>query len=209
MTPCWRWLIAVFMLAAGPAFACSCGGEGWDATLEQRLDSAERVQLLRIEAAILRQIPEGAWGREHDKGSFYSEPYSRGATQYGYRVLEVLKGETKPLPRIWTENLSNCGRHLGVGDFVIAMYGREDQDIWVSHCNMKEMRSFGNHLAGRSELLDSMRAYLEGRKPIHACDNFVPPPAAIEPICLRRWQQTRANDLYELRPLWAPRRARP
>jgi hypothetical protein len=200
---CWAWLIAAMLVVSGPAAACSCGYSSGK-SLEQRLDGADRIQLLRIEGAILRPIPEGRWGFEHDTGELFEAPFSAGAVQYGYRVLEVLKGGRQNLPRLWSENISNCGRRLAVGEFVVLMFEQEESEIWATMCNLDVVESLGVYLSTDHYLLDAMRAYLVDRKPIHACDNFVSPPEAIEPICQGIRKERWASEAYRRRPLRSP-----
>ena len=203
-----RW-VAMLLFVLGfagthPALACSCGPTGkFDTSLERRLDQADLVALVRIEAAILRPIPAGAWGADRD-GPLFEEPYGMGGTQYGYRVIERMKGADVALPGIWNENRSNCAKRLAVGDFIILIVRRDEEQIWSSDCNDEKLDDLGGVLRIRRERVAAIRSFLADRVPIEPCENYVLPPATHETVCAARREAQWRRYLRESRVVQIP-----
>ena len=155
---------ALLLLAAGPAMACSCLMD--DRTLEQRIDEADRVVVVRVVAAELKSDlgPEAT----------HRERWGAETIEYRLQLVETMKGGGGALPRL--SGLAgtgggDCTVRLGIGEDLLLFVPAGEGELRFSLCNQPYERL---DRFGRSALmLQSVREFVRDRTSIHDCENLV------------------------------------
>ena len=196
-----RALAAVLLLAgASEALACSCIMD--TRTLEQKIDAAERVVLVRVVGAALESEPA-------PPEATLSERIKAGRIRYDVRVVESFKGAGGELPSItgsadtWG---GGCSSRLDLAEDVLLFIEPGGDGFHASYCERSMLRL--DRYPEAEPTLQAIRNYVTASTRIHECENALFPSPEFEESCKAHRDELLAPHRVRLRELRESRRAR-
>lgn len=174
-----RNIVAAILAAfACPALACSCIEDV--RTLQQKIDAADQVLVVRVVGAVLTSdpAPPGAMSSERHKG---------GRITYAVRLIESFKGSGDDLPAftgsadVWS---GGCNQSLRLAEDLLVFLEPGDDVMHASHCNRSMVRL--ERYPESEPTLQAIRDYVATGAPIHACDNDLFPYPEPDESCEAR-----------------------